>query len=661
MALVAADSHIASAFLATVEKFPDRPASRIREIESLTGWGRKDGIWLVQTWSEVSEKVNLIARGLIDKGVQHGDRVALFVNNCPEWQQIDFAILTAGAVTVPLYATSTVDQIRHIVNDSGSMMIFCGEAEAERVNEAKEGTSLVSAISLKATKEGFTTLQEFITDVSPESQEQLEARRELWSPEDLFSLIYTSGTTGEPRGVMLQHKAPMAQNEALAEVFTRVTPDDESLAFLPLSHALERAWNIFCMTQGCMTTYCPDARLVADLMVLAQPTMLVSVPRLYEKVAATAKGKVVKSAVKSKIFTWALQVGGQMQRANRKGKTPRLWWRAQFPVADKLVFSAVRDAMGGHKTVLACGGAPLRKDVEEFFSAIGLPILMGYGLTEAAPLVSFNRPTAYKVGSAGQVMKNGQLRIYEEGEILFRGPNVMKGYWNNPEATKEAFIAALPDDENQTPWLRTGDVGYIDSDDFLVITDRLKDIIITSGGKNISPQAIEGLILSNPLFEQAVLLGDARPYVTLLVKPSLEGLTELAEKLQLTGKSAPEWLSDPKLTAEVRKQATAMTAKLPSHEQFKDMRVLFEEFTMENGLLTPTLKVRRREVERRFAGTIEEMYSKVVEFKDRVVESYEEAVQAWRNSEDTEEEGIDQAPEEGIAADEDTPQAASEN
>ena len=661
MALVAADSHIASAFLATVEKFPDRPASRIREIESLTGWGRKDGIWLVQTWSEVSEKVNLIARGLIDKGVQHGDRVALFVNNCPEWQQIDFAILTAGAVTVPLYATSTVDQIRHIVNDSGSVMIFCGEAEAERVNEAKEGTSLVSAISLKATKEGFTTLQEFITDVSPESQEQLEARRELWSPEDLFSLIYTSGTTGEPRGVMLQHKAPMAQNEALAEVFTRVTPDDESLAFLPLSHALERAWNIFCMTQGCMTTYCPDARLVADLMVLAQPTMLVSVPRLYEKVAATAKGKVVKSAVKSKIFTWALQVGGQMQRANRKGKTPRLWWRAQFPVADKLVFSAVRDAMGGHKTVLACGGAPLRKDVEEFFSAIGLPILMGYGLTEAAPLVSFNRPTAYKVGSAGQVMKNGQLRIYEEGEILFRGPNVMKGYWNNPEATKEAFIAALPDDENQTPWLRTGDVGYIDSDDFLVITDRLKDIIITSGGKNISPQAIEGLILSNPLFEQAVLLGDARPYVTLLVKPSLEGLTELAEKLQLTGKSAPEWLSDPKLTAEVRKQATAMTAKLPSHEQFKDMRVLFEEFTMENGLLTPTLKVRRREVERRFAGTIEEMYSKVVEFKDRVVESYEEAVQAWRNSEDTEEEGIDQAPEEGIAADEDTPQAASEN
>ena len=661
MALVAADSHIASAFLATVEKFPDRPASRIREIESLTGWGRKDGIWLVQTWSEVSEKVNLIARGLIDNGVQHGDRVALFVNNCPEWQQIDFAILTAGAVTVPLYATSTVDQIRHIVNDSGSMMIFCGEAEAERVNEAKEGTSLVSAISLKATKEGFTTLQEFITDVSPESQEQLEARRELWSPEDLFSLIYTSGTTGEPRGVMLQHKAPMAQNEALAEVFTRVTPDDESLAFLPLSHALERAWNIFCMTQGCMTTYCPDARLVADLMVLAQPTMLVSVPRLYEKVAATAKGKVVKSAVKSKIFTWALQVGGQMQRANRKGKTPRLWWRAQFPVADKLVFSAVRDAMGGHKTVLACGGAPLRKDVEEFFSAIGLPILMGYGLTEAAPLVSFNRPTAYKVGSAGQVMKNGQLRIYEEGEILFRGPNVMKGYWNNPEATKEAFIAALPDDENQTPWLRTGDVGYIDSDDFLVITDRLKDIIITSGGKNISPQAIEGLILSNPLFEQAVLLGDARPYVTLLVKPSLEGLTELAEKLQLTGKSAPEWLSDPKLTAEVRKQATAMTAKLPSHEQFKDMRVLFEEFTMENGLLTPTLKVRRREVERRFAGTIEEMYSKVVEFKDRVVESYEEAVQAWRNSEDTEEEGIDQAPEEGIAAAEDTPQAASEN
>ena len=660
MTHVDSDSHISAAFLATVEKYPDRTASRIRAEESLTGWGRKDGIWLVQTWSEVAEKVNLIARGLVDQGVQHGDRVALFVNNCPEWQQIDFAILSVGAVTVPLYATSTVDQIRHIVNDSGAVLMFCGDAEAERVSEAKEGTTLREIISLKRTNEGFPTIAEFIAGVSPESQSELEARRELWSPEDLFSLIYTSGTTGEPRGVMLQHKAPMAQNEALSDVFKNITVEDHSLAFLPLSHALERAWNIYCMSKGCMTTYCPDARLVAELMVLAQPTMIVSVPRLYEKVASTAKGKVVDSPLKSKIFTWALQVGGQMQHANRKGKNPRLWWRAQFPIADKLVFSAVREAMGGTKTVLACGGAPLRKDVEEFFSAIGLPIVPGYGLTEAGPLVSFNRPTAFKVGSAGQVMKNGQLRIHEESEILYRGPNVMKGYWNNPEATEEAFLPALPDDENQDPWLRTGDAGYIDNDDFLVITDRLKDIIITSGGKNISPQAIEGLILSNPLFEQAVLLGDARPYVTLLVKPSMEGLSELAEKLQLTGKSISEQMSDPKLVEEVRRQAMAMTSKLPSHEQFKDMRVLLEDFTMENGLLTPTLKVRRREVERRFAGTIEEMYAKVVGFKDRVVETYEEAVQAWHNNDDTDEEAVNSVETENVETQAEEPEVASQ-
>ena len=302
-------------------------------------------------------------------------------------------------------------------------------------------------------------------------------------------------------------------------------------------------------------------------------------------------------------------VGAQSQHAYRKGRQPSAWLKAQLPIADKLVFSSIRDALGGPKTVMACGGAPLRKEIEEFFSAAGILVSQGYGLTEASPLVSFNSPGAFKFGTVGRVVVGGEVKIADEGEIWYRGPNVMQGYWNLPEAT-----AAAVDDEG---WLHTGDVGYVDTDGYLVITDRIKDIIVTSGGKNIAPAPIEGMILADPLFEHAVVLGNNRPFVTLLVRPSLPHLEELAERLQVRFSDAAELVNSPEVTEEIRRRVAALTERLPSQEQIKDLRVALEEFTMENGLLTPTLKVRRRQVEERFSALIEDMYAKVQERRAR--------------------------------------------
>ena len=590
--------HIAHMFADVSQRYAGRPATRIRV---------GDG-WRVQTYREFAKGVREVARGLVRAGVGRGDRVAIFAHNCPEWTQIDLACLSVGAIPVPIYATSTPEQIRHIVGDSGSEVLFAGgPSEASRVAAARPELSLLhTVITIEPSADADASLADFGVPAGTEAAEldvQVEDRFAQSRPEDLASIIYTSGTTGDPKGVMLTHAALMAQVHALDQFFD-ITPDDHSLCFLPLSHALERAWTTVVISHGCLNTYVPNAKQVAEMMVLAKPTMMVSVPRLYETVFATARAKVAGSPAKQRIFDWAGRVGGRLQHAYRKGRQPSAFWRAQLPLADKLVFKNIRDAMGGPKTVLACGGAPLRQEIEEFFSAAGMLLLNGYGLTEASPLVSFNSPDGFRFGTCGRVMPGGELRIGADSEILYRGPNVMAGYWNQPEATAAAF-----DGE----WLRTGDAGYVDKDGYLVITDRIKDILVTSNGKNISPQPIEGLLLADPLFEHAVLLGDNRPCLTLLVKPSLPHLTDMAQRFNISFTTPSELLTNQQIVDEVRRRTLHLTERLPSHEQIRDLRVLLEDFTMENGLLTPTLKVKRREVEKRFSEVIDDMYSRIAE------------------------------------------------
>ena len=593
-------AHLSVRLADAIARHGSRPATRIKVGEG----------WRVQTYAELGEQVATLAAHLVTQGVQPGDRVLLMSNNRPEWSVADLALLSVRAITVPIYPTSTPDQVRHIAADSGAVFgIVENGMLLDRVfpvwGDLPELRGLWTFEPTTSEDDRVRNLADVLAEpVDPDADATARARIAEASGDDLASIIYTSGTTGEPRGAMLTHGAFTSELDSL-DAFFDITPEDSSLAFLPLSHALERAWTFKVLMSGALNTYVADARTVAEALVEAEPSMFVSVPRLYEKVYATVHQRVAASPVKKAIFDWAMGVGAKSQHAYRKGRRPSALLQAQLPVADKLVFSSIRDALGGQKTVMACGGAPLRKEIEEFFSAAGMLLSQGYGLTEAAPLVSFNAPAAFKFGTAGRVMAGGEIRIADEGEICYRGPNVMKGYWNNPDAT----AAAIDEDG----WLHTGDVGYVDTDGYLVITDRIKDIIVTSGGKNIAPAPIEGMILADPLFEHAVVLGNNRPFVTLLVRPSMPHLEELAEKLQVRFADASELADRPEIREEIRRRVEALTEKLPSQERIKDFRVALEEFTMDNGLLTPTLKVKRRQVEQRFESLIEDMYARLQE------------------------------------------------
>ena len=601
------ESHLAHMFRATVTNHGFRPATRVRQ----------GGQWIIRTYVETGRRVAGLARAFVtpglltEDGLQRGDRISLFAGNCPEWIEADLAGMTIGVIPVPIYPTSTPDQIVHIVTDAGvRVIITAGPKELDRILEARDqmpGLETVIPINPAdqvGDHDGLTVLsleQVRQAGVSEEIQTVVEERMGQSCPDDVAALIYTSGTTGEPKGVMISHRAALAELQAL-DAFFDVTPADHSLSFLPLSHALEWGWSMAVIRHGCLNTFVPNPKTISAMLAEVRPTLFVSVPKLYEQVMSVAREKVSDSPAKLKIFEWSIRIGREWWQAEQEGRRPSVSLRARHGVADRLVLKAIRDAIGGPKTVLAAGGAPLRKEVEEFFAACGLLVCQGYGLTEASPLVSFNSPGGYKFGTAGRPLVGSQMTTTEDGEILYRGPNVMKGYWKAPEAT----AAAIEDG-----WLHTGDIGHIDEDGFLVITDRLKDIIVTLNGKNISPQPIENSLMKDPLFEHAVLLGDNRPCLTLLVKPSLPQVEELAERLHITSMTGPEMLRSEELAEEIRRRVAEITEKLPHQEQIRDLRVLWDEFTTDNGLLTPTLKVRRREVEKRFTEIVEEMYARL--------------------------------------------------
>lgn len=597
---VAQRNHVAWAFKATVARYPDRPATRVRE----------GGAWHTTSYRELDERVTQIACALLLAGVERGDRVAIYARNRPEWSQVDLAIMVIGAVSVPLYATDSVSQVARECTDSGVVLAFAGDREeASRFLEAStQVPSLRRVISFDDSgSEYVASLEQFAPSDRPAAAEVVDRvgkRLAKASPEDLYSIIYTSGTTGDPKGVMISHRAMIAQFAALYRFFD-IRPEDDSLCFLPLSHALERAWSSFLWTHGCMNTYLTDTRQIAETMPLAHTTMMVGVPKLYEAVVEAATKKAASSPVKKRLFEWALRVG-RAARVPGASRLRRAAGLAALPLADLLVFRSIREALGGPKKVLACGGAPLAREVEEFFAAAGLPLQNGYGMTEAAPLISFNSPSGTRIGSVGRVMPAGRLRLGEDDEVQYSGPNLMDGYWGRPHDTQEALVT----DASGT-WLRTGDVGEIDKDGYLFITDRLKDIIVTNGGKNVAPQPIEEMLRADPLFEYAVLLGDNKPFLTLILRPSLPNLSQIADSLQVNYEHVSELLSDSRINEELRARAARLTEKLPKHMQFKDMRVSLEEFSVANGLLTPTLKVRRREVEKHFHELIEEMYTKL--------------------------------------------------
>ncbi|AKT51624.1 AMP-dependent synthetase/ligase [Arsenicicoccus sp. oral taxon 190] len=583
-----AEDHLARLYARVMVEHADRPATRVLDDESLT--------W---TYAQLASRVRALAETLVRHGVTSGDRVAILSPNTPQWSVVDLAALAVGAVVVPVYPTSTPEQARHVLAHSGAVAVFVGdEPLLELVRGIRDELPDLRLVGCVADVAGDDLLGRWSDLVTPaddsaygspgdpahgaadDAAAEVDRRTAAGRPDDLATIIYTSGTTGVPKGVALSHATLLHQLHAV-DAFFGFGPHDQSLAFLPLSHALERAWTFFVLSHGALNTYVRDPRTVADQLVRARPTALVAVPKLYETVYAVAHAMAAKSPVRQRIFDWAIGVGTEVGRRRLAGEEPSRSLRLRLRLADRLVLHNIRDAVGGLKSVLAAGGAPLRREVEEFFWAGGLLVCQGYGMTETGPLMTFNCPAAVRFGTVGRVIQDGELRVGEKGELLYRGPNLMSGYWRDEEATAQALADG---------WLRTGDVGEVDEDGFVTVTDRLKDLIVTLQGKNIAPAPIEGRIAEHPAVEHAVVIGDRRPCLVALVRLADGAAGELDD---------------------VRRHVEEINAGLPSQERIRAVEALDVEPTIESGLLTPTLKVRRRALEERCADQLDRLYAEV--------------------------------------------------
>jgi long-chain acyl-CoA synthetase len=568
------------------------------------------------TWHDISSAefrraVEELSMGLRALGLERGESAGILSENRPEWAFADLATLTAAAVDVPIYATLTPTQILYILNDSETKMLFVSTpVQARKVQEIRaRATHLQHIIRMEEMPADAAAGTISIDEVRQKGRAALQADPEAVRKRaaevkegDLATLIYTSGTTGDPKGVMLTHRNLVSNTVGSSQVFAALGKDDVALSFLPLCHVFERMSGHYLMLlQGAAIAYAESVEKVPANMAEVRPTVMSSVPRLYEKMYARVHEKVAADPpMRQKIFRWAVGVGREMFRHQVERRTPGLLLRARFAVADKLVFSKIRERTGGRLRLFVSGGAPLAREIAEFFGAAGLLILEGYGLTETSPVITVNRPDAIKPGSVGLPIKDVEIKIAADGEILTRGPHVMKGYFKKPDATAEAID---PDG-----WFHTGDIGVIDERGFLTITDRKKDIIVTSGGKNIAPQPIERLLKSSPLVGEVVMIGDRRNFPAALVIPAFEALEKWAGEKGVAFASREELIARPEVVALYDQTVKELTVSLAQFERIKKIALLPREFSIETGELTPKLSVKRRVVEQKYKDVIDRLY-----------------------------------------------------
>lgn len=548
-----------------------------------------------------------LAQGLANLGVGRGDRVMLLSDNRPEWHMVDLATLDLGAVDVPVYATLTPDQIAYQLRDSGSIVAVTDTAEhAAKFLEVRDSCpALRHVVQIDGEPaDRVITLDDVIADGASESAvDTFWERATHATEEDLATIIYTSGTTGDPKGVMLTHRNFVQNGYAIMDRLPELGPDDLVLEFLPLCHVFERCAGYVYMARAQKRAYCATA-LVGELVAAIAPSGFCSVPRVFEKVHDTIISKVQAAPpVRQKLFRWALKVGSEMSSYRLDGEVAPALLALRHRLADRLVLSKVRRALGGKLQYAISGAAALSRPVNEFFHSLGISIQEGYGLTETSPAVCFNgwRPRSNRLGSVGKKLDNLDVKLDDDGELLVRGPSVMKGYWNKPDETAEAF-----DEEG---YFRTGDIARIDEDGFIFITDRKKELIVTAGGKNVAPQPIENELKQSPLVDTAVLLGDRQPFIAALLTPTFEVLEHWASERGLAVDDRAALLAAPEVRTLFEGIVADVNAHLARYEQVKEFRLLNATFSIEDGQLTPTMKVKRRVVEEQFRDEINQIYS----------------------------------------------------
>lgn len=571
---------------------------------------RRQGSFVTLTYAAYYERALMVARGLGKMGVKPGDRIAILSENRAGWVIADMGILCSGSVTVPIYPTNTPEQIEYMINHSGAKIVFVSGkfqyGKLLKVRESMPGLDLVVSFERfigdpKLPVTTFYQLSEIDTPISDEEKREIEAKIDLIKPDDMLTLIYTSGTTGVPKGVMLSHNNILTNTQYLTEQSGAIDKDDILLSFLPLSHILERTAGYYMtIRNGALMAFADSIEKVPENMSEIRPTVMVSVPRLFEKIYHRIYENAHQMpSVKKNLFHWAVEVGKKYVEATYINKQPSAFINLKHAIADRLIFSKVRAKFGGNMKLFCSGGAPLDKTINEFFWVIGIPIFEGYGLTETSPALCFNNFKHIRFGSVGFALEKTEFKIAEDGEILVKGPQVMLGYYNDPEATAEAI---------QDGWFKTGDIGHID-DGFVFITDRKKELIITAGGKNIAPQPIENELKMDKYISSAFVYGDRKPYISALIVPNLERLLEFAKEKHLNYYELDDLVTNETVQSLFEHRLSEINSRLAPYETIKKFVLLPHDFSIEGGELTPTLKLRRKVIYEKFKQKIEDMYT----------------------------------------------------
>jgi long-chain acyl-CoA synthetase len=573
---------------------------------------KKDGYWRRVSSRELESQVREVAMGLHALDVKVGDRVGILSENRVEWTLADLGVINCGALDAPIYATQSPKQVAYILNDAGVEVLFISnQAQYDRVRDALVNCPklrvIISFDPIVAPAASVMSFDDLLARGRAADHEEpglYETMREIVTPESLATLIYTSGTTGDPKGVMLTH-ANLVSNTLANFQNSELKEGEVALTFLPFSHILERTTIYMYLYAGVSVHYAESVETVARDMVEVRPHFMTSVPRLFEKVQARAMEKAEeKGERQAAIARWAVDVAKQWGKAASEGRNAGVVLNLKHKVADALVYSKLREALGGRIRALVSGGAPLAPELAWFFYGAGMPIYQGYGLTESSPVIACNTPRANRLGSVGKPIPGVRVRIAEDGEILASGPNVMRGYYNRPAETGEA----LEIDAEGRVWLRTGDVGHLDADGYLFITDRKKDLIKTSGGKYVAPQPIENAIKRSQYVNQVVVIGDGRKFPAALIVPQMEALRSYARRQGIDVEES-ELIKRQEIIDLIEKEVESLTADLSQYEKIKAVLLLPRELTVEGGELTPTLKVKRRVVVEMNKGQIDRLYA----------------------------------------------------